>query len=58
MENVYEYLKSHFEFVLIGFGLFMIIGSILRWRWILYPAGKMKNVFIYSVIMDKWKVMV
>ncbi|MDO4764032.1 MAG: immunity 17 family protein [Flavobacteriaceae bacterium] len=54
MESVFEYLKAHFEFVLIGFGLLVIIGSILRWSWILEPSGKMKNSFICSAIIDKW----
>lgn len=54
MEDIFEYLKTHYQFVLIGFGLLVIIGSILRWNWILEPSGKMKNSFICSIIIDKW----
>lgn len=54
MENIFEFLKAHFEWVLIGFGVLEIVGSILRWGWILEPSGKMKNSFICSAIMDKW----
>lgn len=54
MENIFEFLKAHFEWVLIGFGVLEIVGSILRWAWILEPSGKMKNSFIFSAIMDKW----
>ncbi|MDY6037680.1 MAG: immunity 17 family protein [Eubacterium sp.] len=54
MENIFEYLKTHYQFVLIGFGLIVIIASILRWRWILEPSGKMKNSIIFSAIIDKW----
>lgn len=54
MENIFEYLKAHYQFVLIGFGLILIVGSILKWKWILEPSGKMKNSFIFSIIIDKW----
>lgn len=54
MENIFEYLKAHYQFGLIGFGLILIVGSILKWSWILEPSGKMKNSFIYSAIIDKW----
>ena len=32
-------LKANFKFVLIGFGLILIGGSILKWKWILEPSG-------------------
>lgn len=54
MEDIFEYLKAHYQWVLIGFGLLEIIGSILRWNWILEPSGKMKHSFIFSAIIDKW----
>ena len=39
MENILENLKANFKFVLIGFGLILIGGSILKWKWILEPSG-------------------
>lgn len=54
MENIFEFLKAHYQWVVIGFGLLEIIGSILDWDWVLEPSGKMKNSFIFSAIMDKW----
>lgn len=54
METIWEYAKAHYEWVLIGFGLLEIVGSILRWSWILEPSGKMKHSFLFSVIIKKW----
>lgn len=55
MENIVEYLKVHYHFVLIGFGLLVIIDSILIWNWLFEPSGKRKNSFICSVSIDKWE---
>lgn len=40
--------------MVIGFGILEIIGAILNWDWILESSGKMKNSFIFSIIVNKW----
>lgn len=54
MDQIVEFLKMNYQWVLIGFGLLEIIGSLLKWSWILEPSGKMKNSFIFSAIVNKW----
>ena len=54
MVNIFEYLKANYQFALVAFGIVIIIGSILRWNWLLNPSGKMKNSLICSVIIEKW----
>ena len=44
MGNIFEYLKANYPFALVAFGIVIIIGSILRWNWLLNPSGKMKNI--------------
>ena len=34
MENIFECLRSHFEYVLIAGGLLFFIGAILDWKWV------------------------
>ena len=53
MVNIFEYLKANYQFALVAFGIVIIIGSILRWNWLLNPSGKMKNSLICSVIIEK-----
>lgn len=54
MENIFEFLKAHYEWLLMGLGVLEIIGSILKWSWLLEPSGKMKNFLILSAIINKW----
>ena len=54
MGNIFEYLKANYQLALVAFGIVIIIGSILRWNWLLNPSGKMKNSLICSVIIEKW----
>ena len=44
MVNIFEYLKANYQFALVAFGIVIIIGSILRWNWLLNPSGKMKKI--------------
>lgn len=32
MENIFEFLRRHFEYVLIAGGLLFLIGAILDWK--------------------------
>ena len=54
MGNIFEYLKANYQLALVAFGIVIIIGSILRWNWLLNPSGKMKNSLICLMIIKKW----
>ena len=51
MENIFEFLRSHFEYVLIAGGLLFLIGAILDWKWV-YSAtvgDKARHAFIFEM---------
>ena len=55
MENIFEFLRSHFEYVLIAGGLLFWIGAILGWKWV-YSAtagDKARHAFIFEVWGEK-----
>ena len=55
MENIFEFLRSYFEYVLIAGGLLFWIGAILGWKWV-YSAtvgDKARHAFIFEVWGEK-----
>ena len=51
MENIFEFLRTHFEYVLIAGGLLFLIGAILDWKWV-YRAtdgDKVRHAFIFEM---------
>ena len=51
MENIFEFLRSHFEYVLIAGGLLILIGAILDWKWVSSAtvSDKARHAFIFEV---------
>ena len=51
MENIFEFLRSHFEYVLIAGGLLILIGAILDWKWVSSATvgDKARHAFIFEV---------
>ena len=51
MENIFEFLRSHFEYVLIAGGLLFLIGAILDWKWVCRAtsADKARHAFIFEM---------
>ena len=51
MENIFEFLRSHFEYVLIAGGLLTLIGAILDWKWVSSATvgDKARHAFIFEV---------
>lgn len=55
MDEVFEWLKAHYQYVLIAGGLLFLIGEIREWKWI-YQAtvgDKARYVFIFEVWGEK-----
>ena len=55
MENIFEFLRMHFEYVLIAGGLLFLIGAILDWKWV-YRAtdgDKACHAFIFEMWVEK-----
>ena len=51
MDEVFEWLKVHYQYVLIAGGLLFLIGAIRDWKWV-YQAtvgDKARHVFIFEV---------
>ena len=51
MEGVFEFLKAHYQYVLIAGGLLFLIGAIRDWKWV-YQAtvgDKARYAFIFEV---------
>ena len=51
MDEVFEWLKAHYQYVLIAGGLLFLIGAIREWKWI-YQAtvgDKARYAFIFEV---------
>lgn len=53
-ENIWELLKANFPWVLIAFGIIVIIGNVLDWDWIVRPTGRLKHTIIYMFFEGKW----
>ena len=51
MENIFEFLRSYFEYVLIAGGLLFFIGAILDWKWVSSATvgDKARHAFIFEV---------
>ena len=51
MENIFEFLRRHFEYVLIAGGLLILIGAILDWKWVSSATvgDKARHAFIFEV---------
>ena len=55
MDEVFEWLKVHYQYVLIAGGLLFLIGAIRDWKWV-YQATvgeKVKHAFIFEVWGEK-----
>ena len=55
MENIFEFLRSYFEYVLIAGGLLFFIGAILDWKWVSSATvgDKARYAFIFEVWGEK-----
>lgn len=55
MENIFEFLRAHFEYTLIAGGLLFLIGTILDWKWVYRPTvgDKVRHAFIFEVWGEK-----
>lgn len=51
MENIFEFLRLHFEYVLIAGGLLFLIGAILDWKWVssVTVGDKARHAFIFEM---------
>ena len=51
METIFEFLRAHFEYVLIAGGLLILIGAILDWKWVSSATvgDKARHAFIFEV---------
>ena len=52
MENKFEFLRSHFEYVLIAGGLLFFIGAILDWKWV--SSATVGDKARYAFIFEVW----
>ena len=55
MDEVFEWLKAHYQYVLIAAGLLFLIGAIRDWKW-MYQAtvgDKVRHAFIFEVWGEK-----
>ena len=48
MDGVFEWLKVHYQYVLIAGGLLFLIGAIRDWKWVYQATGgdKARHAFI------------
>ena len=51
MNAVMEFLRQHFEFVLIAGGLLFLVGAIHGWKWLYASTSgdKTRHAFIFEV---------
>jgi hypothetical protein fuD12_10547 len=51
MDEVFEWLKAHYQYVLIAGGLLFLIGAIRDWKWVCQATvgDKAQYVFIFEV---------
>ena len=55
MDGVFEWLKAHYQYVLMAGGLLFLIGAIRDWKW-MYQAtvgDKVRHAFIFEVWGEK-----
>ena len=55
MDGVFEWLKAHYQYVLMAGGLLFLIGAIRDWKWV-YQAtvgDKVRHAFIFEVWGEK-----
>ena len=55
MDGVFEFLKAHYQYVLIAGGLLFLIGAIRDWKWVYRATGgdKARHAFIFEVWGEK-----
>ena len=55
MESTFEFLRTHFEYVLIAGGLLFLIGAILDWKWVSSATvgDKARHAFIFEMWGEK-----
>ena len=55
MDGVFEWLKAHYQYVLIASGLLFLIGAIRDWKWVYETTGgdKARHAFIFEVRGEK-----
>ena len=55
MDEVFEWLKAHYQYVLIAGGLLFLIGEIREWKWIYQDTvgDKARYAFIFEVWGEK-----
>ena len=55
MDEVFEWLKAHYQYVLIVAGLLFLIGAIRDWKWVYQATGgnKARQAFIFEVWGEK-----
>ena len=51
MDGVFEWLRAHYQYVLIAGGLLFLIGAIRDWKWVYQATGgdKARHAFIFEV---------
>lgn len=55
MDGLFEFLKAHYQYVLIAGGLLFLIGAIRDWKWVYQATGgdKARQAFIFEVWGEK-----
>ena len=55
MDEVFEWLKAHYQYVLIAAGLLFLIGAIRDWKGVYHATGrdKARHAFIFEVWGEK-----
>ena len=55
MDEVFEWLKAYYQYVLIAGGLLFLIGAIRDWKWVcqVTVGDKAKYAFIFEVWGEK-----
>ena len=55
MDEVFEWLKAYYQYVLIAGGLLFLIGAIRDWKWVCQATvgDKAQYVFIFEVWGEK-----
>lgn len=55
MDGLFEFLKAHYQYVLLAGGLLFLIGAIRDWEWVYQATGgdKARQAFIFEVWGEK-----
>lgn len=55
MDEVFEWLKAHYQYIFIAAGLLFLIGAIRDWKWVYQATGgdKARYAFIFEVWGEK-----